>query len=116
NSNDRLIGTPTYSGNLTATYRMEVGRLGELSSRLSWSHTGQKASESADFRSTHVDKYGVMSAGLTLDLPDGQTSIALNGSNLLNRPYSLPAIFAGDSTRRYSAPPRTFSLEVRREF
>ena len=105
-----------YSGNLTATYRMDVGRLGELTSRLSWSYNGDKASDSVDFRSTHVDKYGVLGAGLTLNLPDGKTAIALNGSNLLNRTYFLTAIPAGDTTLRYFAPPRTFSLEVRREF
>jgi hypothetical protein len=116
NSNDRLIGTPAYSGNLTASYRMDLGSLGELTSRLSWSHNGQKASESADLRSTHIDKYGVMGAGLTLALPDGKTSIALNGSNLLNRTYFLTGIPLGDSTLRYFSPPRTFSLEVRREF
>jgi iron complex outermembrane recepter protein len=116
NPDDRLIGTPTYTGNLTATYRMDVGRFGELTSRLSWSHQGQKASDSADFRATHVDKYGTMGAGLTLALPDGKTRIALNGSNLTNRTYFLTGIFLGDSTLRYFAPPRTFSLELRREF
>jgi iron complex outermembrane receptor protein len=116
NSNDRLIGTPTYTGNLTAIYRMDLGRFGELSSRLSWAHNGQKASESADFRSTHIDKYGVMSGGLTLELPDGKTEIALNGSNLLNRTYFVTGIPTGDTTLRFFSPPRTFSLEVRREF
>jgi outer membrane receptor protein involved in Fe transport len=57
-----------------------------------------------------------MGAGLTLALPDGKTSIALNGSNLLNRTYFLTGIPLGDSTLRYFSPPRTFSLEVRREF
>ncbi len=116
NPDDPLIGTPAYTGNLTATYRMDAGRFGELTSRLSWSHNAQKASDSADFQSTHVDKYGVMGAGLTLALPDGKTSLALNASNLLNRTYFLTGIFVADTTLRYYAAPRTFSLEVRREF
>jgi iron complex outermembrane recepter protein len=116
NSNDRLIGTPTYSGSLTASYRMDVGRFGELSSRLTWSHQGQKASDSADNRSTHVNKYGTLSGGLSLALPDGKTEIALNGSNLLNREYFLTGISLGNTTLRYFAPPRQFSVEIRRDF
>ena len=116
NSNDRLIGTPTYSGNVTASYVTDLGRFGELGSRISWAHNGQKGSDSADNRSTHVNKYGTLSAGLSLALPDGKTEIALNGSNLLNREYFLTGIALGNTTLRYFAPPRNFSLEIRREF
>jgi iron complex outermembrane receptor protein len=115
-SNKRLIGAPTYSGTVTAIYAMQVGSFGDLSSRITWSHQGQKASDSVDFRATHVDKYGTLGAGLTLDLPDGKTQIALNGANLLNREYFVTGINAGDRALRFFAPPRTYSLELRREF
>jgi iron complex outermembrane receptor protein len=111
-----LIGTPTYSFNISAVHALDVGRLGTLSSRLSWSFTGDKSSDTIDFDSTHVDKVGTLGAGLTLALPDGKTSISLNGSNLLNRTYFLTGIELGATTQRFFAPPRQIGLEVRRQF
>jgi iron complex outermembrane receptor protein len=118
-SNVKLPNTPTYTFNVAAAYGFSLGDLGDVLTRVSWRHEGEKSSDVADPRFTRVSKHGTLGARIALTLADGQTEFALFGSNLLNREYFSNAIDLSGSlgtTLRYYAPPRNFGLELRRNF
>jgi iron complex outermembrane receptor protein len=114
--NNKLPNTPAYTGSIGATYTIPLGTLGDLRTRVGWTHTGEKASDVSDPHVNRSPKHGLLSGRIALEMADGQTTLAIFGSNLLNREYVANAIRGTSTTLQYFGPPRTFGLEVSRRF
>jgi iron complex outermembrane receptor protein len=111
--------TPTYTMTYGASYSLPLGTLGELRARLNWRHEGTRSSDTANTEFLRVGKHGTLSGRLSFELAGGTSSIALFGSNLLDREYFSNAIdlsALNGTAQRFYAPPRTFGLELRRRF
>ena len=96
---------------------MDTG-LGVLTPRISWYHQSETDFD-VDTDNLTQGTTGLLSARLGLELGDGQTEIALWGTNLLDREYTDTGIpfydgFAvGDV---FFGPPRFFGVELSRRF
>ena len=115
-SNVKLPNTPTYQFNVAAAYVFPLGSIGDLRTRIGWTHTGTKSSDVSDPHINRVAKHGVMNGRLALELSDGKTEIALFGNNLLDRTYFTNAVLGVTTSLRYYAPPRTYGIEINRKF
>jgi len=112
--NARLTGAPTYTGSVSVSYDMPLGRLGDLSSTFSWSYRGSKSNNPQN--SEFSNKVGLLSGRIGLDLPDGKTRIALFGSNLLDREYVANSLDIVRQTLQFFGPPRQVGVEITRSF
>jgi iron complex outermembrane recepter protein len=64
-------------------------------------------------------KNGELDASVTLALADGRTEVVVFGNNLLNREYFTNGVNLGDSlgiAYRFFNDPRTYGIEIRRQF
>jgi iron complex outermembrane recepter protein len=117
--NAKLPGTPALTMTYSATYTTPFLGLGDLRTTVRWFHEGKKGSDILDPHFTRVNKHGLLSGRVALELYDGKTEIAIVGKNLLNREYFANAIDITGSvgtTLRYYAPGRALSIELRRQF
>jgi len=115
----RLPNAPDYLASFAVSYAREVSGLGELSSRVQWTHRGEQANGVSDLREIRSSKYGLLDGRLALLLPDGKTEFAVFGTNLLNRTYVQNGLNVSDSVGlaiRFLGPPRMYGLELRRQF
>ena len=92
---------------------------GTLNAQLGWAFRGRTYNTLETQRSSRQGKYGLLDGRVVWTLPNGQTSIALWGSNLLDREYYGSAIDltggnspAGTNTK-YWGEPRRFGIEFR---
>ncbi len=119
NSNARLPGVPALTMTHTAAYTMPLGALGDLRTTLTWNHQGKKGSDVSDPDVTRINKRGLMSGRMSLELTDGLTELSVFGTNLFDREYFANAIDTLSSvgtTRRFYAPGRRLGIELRRRF
>jgi iron complex outermembrane receptor protein len=114
--NKKLPGTPTYTFNMGAAYTFALGNVGDLRTRVGWSHVGEKGSDVSDPHFNRSPKHGTLSSRISLQMADGVTEIALFGDNLLNRVYIANAVRGVTSSLQYYGAPRTFGLEINRKF
>ncbi len=115
----RQPGQPNYLMTFAVDYERAVSWLGEVSSRVQWTHRGQQANDPRDSRSIRSSKYGLMNASLSVELNDGKTELAIFGSNLLDRDYLSNGIDASDVFGQaviFQGQPRRYGLELRRRF
>ena len=118
-SNAKLPGTPALTMSYQAQYTTPFLNLGDLRTTLRWFHEGEKASDIDDPHITRVNKHGLLSGRMALELNDGVTELAIVGRNLLDREYFANGIDLTDSVGtvlRYYAPGRGLSVEFRRAF
>jgi iron complex outermembrane recepter protein len=115
-SNVKLPNTPAYTFNMSASYTLPVSTLGDLRTRVGWSHTGTKASDVSDPHFNRVKKHGVLSGRMAFEFSDGVTEVALFGDNLLDRRYLGNAVLGVSTALQFYAPPRTYGIEVSRQF
>ena len=89
-----------------------------LNAQLGWAFRGRTYNTLETQRSSRQGKYGLLDARLAWTLPNGQTSISLWGTNLLDRRYFFGAIdLTGGvnpafTNTKYWGEPRRFGLEV----
>jgi len=118
NSSLRINNTPAANGNLTATYTLPLGELGDLKTRASWYHRGRTTFGPVS-RTLDETKVGILSSRVTLAFADGKTEISLWGDNLLDREYLNDGLNFEDgfaSSLAYFGPPRMYGFEIRRKF
>ena len=96
-----------------------LGNGGTLNAQLGWAFRTRTYNTLETQRSSRQGKYGLMDGRVVWNLPNGQTSISLWGSNLLDREYYGAAIDltggaspAGTNTK-YWGEPRRFGIEFR---
>lgn len=96
-----------------------LGNGGTLNAQLGWAFRTRTYNTLETLRSSRQGKYGLMDGRVVWNLPNGQTSIALWGSNLLDRVYYGAAIdlTTGSSplgtNTKYWGEPRRFGIEFR---
>jgi outer membrane receptor protein involved in Fe transport len=118
-SDRRLLATPNYTGNAAALYTIPAGSLGDLRLRTEWTHRGASGTDVVDSPLLRKGKNGELDASITLALADGKTELVLFGNNLLDREYFTNGVNLGDSlgiAYRFFNDPRTYGVEVRRQF
>ena len=111
-------GSPvTYS--IALGQHRAFGDGGTLNAQLGWAFRGRTYNTLETQRSSRQGKYGLLDGRVIWTLPNGQTSIALWGTNLLDRVYYGGAIDltggaspAGTNTK-YWGEPRRFGIEFR---
>jgi len=114
-----LPNTPTYTMNLGVSYRLGLGRMGDLEARTDWTHIGRSGTDTQDSPELRKGKHGELDARVVWMLPDGVTELSVFGDNLLDREYLVNGINLGSSFGNalliYNEP-RTFGVELRRRF
>jgi iron complex outermembrane receptor protein len=116
---NRLPNTPTYTLHFGVGYTWPVGRASTLRLHADWTHIGSSGTDAADSRILRKGKHGELDATLTWMLSNGKTELVVFGNNLLNREYVANGIDFADSfghATRFYAAPRTYGLELRRQF
>jgi iron complex outermembrane receptor protein len=115
----RLPGVPSTTLNFAASYEFSIGRVGSLRLRGEWTHRGRSGTDVVNTRLLRRGKSGELDASLTLALIDGRTEVSIYAKNLLDRTYLVNGVSHGASygnATRYFNDPRSYGLEVRREF
>lgn len=116
---DEFFNLPNYTLNFSASYTLDTP-LGELTPWVSWYHQSKiHYAPDSDVDFAEQGKAGVLGARLTLALNDGDTEIALWGTNLLDRRYLSGVTNFNDGfavTDQYYAPPRMYGIEISRRF
>jgi iron complex outermembrane receptor protein len=115
----RLPNTPTYTLHFGLGYTRPIGRSSALRLHADWTHIGSSGTDVADSRILRKGKHGELAATLTWMLANGKTEVALFGNNLLDREYVANGIDFADSfghATRFYAAPRTYGIELRRQF
>ncbi len=110
------------------TYSLAVGNSrplangAALNAQLGWAFRGRTYNTLETQRSSRQGKYGLLDGRLQLTLPNGQTSISLWGTNLLDRTYFSSAIdLTGGvnptfTNTKYWGEPRRFGIEFSHRF
>jgi iron complex outermembrane receptor protein len=114
-----LPGVTPLTMDFAVNYSLPLFSLGDLRTRINWRHDAKTPSIVADPSFSRIPKHGVLGSMLTLDFKDGVTSLALFGTNLLDREYFVNVIdFSGSNgtAQYFFAPPRQYGLELRRKF
>ncbi len=114
--NNRLTGTPAYTGSVTVSYLLPLADFGDLRSTFTWSHEGKKESNGSNTEAIQSDKRGLLSGRVAFELADGKTIVSVFGNNILDREYVANGINAVRSGLLYFGAPRTFGIEVTRRF
>ena len=89
-----------------------LGNGGTLNAQLGWAFRGRTYNTLETQRSSRQGKYGLLDGRVVWTLPNGQTSIALWGSNLLDREYYGAAIDLTGGSRRPAPTPSTGASRV----
>jgi iron complex outermembrane receptor protein len=111
--------TPAVSFNLRAEYALDLASWGRLTPSLNWYHQGKTFQDARNTPGSRQPKFGLMSGRLEWQLPDGRTTLALFGRNLLDRRYISGSFDQRQLTGQdqiFYAPPRTYGLEITRSF
>jgi iron complex outermembrane receptor protein len=114
-----LLAVPNYTGNFAAAYTFPIGDLGDLRLRGEWSHRGASSTDVVDTRQLRKGKNGELDATIGFAMADGVTEVVLFGKNLLNRSYFVNGVSLASSfghTYRFFNDPRTYGIEIRRQF
>ncbi len=118
-SDRKFSNTPAASFNVRAEYAFDAGRWGRVSPSVGWYHQGKTFQDVRNTPGARQSKFGLLSAGLAWELPDGRTTIALFGRNLLDRRYitgSFDLRQQTGQTQIFYGRPRTYGLEITRRF
>ena len=106
------------------TYSIAIGRNqvmaggSSLNTQVGWAFRGRTFNTLETSRSSRQGKYGLLDARASWALPNGQTTVSLWGTNLLDRVYYPTAVdlSVGDSRSgtitRYWGEPRRFGVEI----
>jgi iron complex outermembrane recepter protein len=110
---------PNYTMNFGFDYERPLGWIGTLGLSSSWSVRGRLNPVIQAPDQLTVSKYGLLDGRVSLELPDGRTSIAAFGTNLLDRRYFNAGFSSAETFGfgvRFFGPPRFYGLELRRSF
>ncbi len=111
-------GSPTTFSIALGQHRT-FGDGGTLNAQLGWAFRGRIYNTLETLRSSRQGKYGLLDGRVVWTLPNGQTSIALWGTNLLDRVYYGSAIdltggaAPAGTNSKYWGEPRRFGIEFR---
>jgi iron complex outermembrane receptor protein len=107
---------PEWTGSLTASYEFQAGA-GSLTPSVQWTYTHDRWSAFTQFPAEHLDSYSVVNANLNFKPTDGNWSVALWATNLLDEEYvisslTVPPLFSFAS---FGAP-RQYGVDIKFDF
>jgi iron complex outermembrane receptor protein len=117
--NRDLPASPNYTMNFSAAYQIPMGSMGDLRLRTEWAHRGASSTDVVNTRELRKGKNGELDATIGFAFADGVTEISLFGKNLLDREYFANGVSLGTSfghAYRFFNDPRTYGIELRRQF
>jgi iron complex outermembrane receptor protein len=115
----RLLGVANYTMNFAAAYQFALGGFGDLRLRAEWLHRGASGTDVVESRVLRRGKNGELDGQITWSMADGFTELSLFGKNLLDREFFTNGVSLGESFGhgyRFYNDPRTYGLEIRRQF
>ncbi len=89
-----------------------------LNAQVGWSGRGRTYNTLETLDSSRQKAYGLLDARVVWTLPDGRTSVAVWGANLLDKEYFPSAVdlSATGANTRYWGPPASYAIEITRRF
>ena len=121
-SDSEIVRGAPYTYSLHGAYTRGFDSIGTVATGVGWSFRGRQYNTLETQRSSRQGKYGVLDARMTWELPNGQTSVSLWGTNLLDREYYFGAVdlsgggLPSGTVSKYYATPRRYGLELRHDF
>lgn len=106
----KLVMVPEFTLNLAATYDMELGDLGSLSWRLSYSAIDETVGD--DFNSVELDAYELYNFSVAFLSVSEQLKISLFGRNLRDEVYYSVGVNLLGAKNNFLTPPRTYGVEL----
>jgi iron complex outermembrane recepter protein len=118
-SDREFSNTPPFSLNARAEYAFDIGAWGRVIPSIQWYHQADTFQDVRNTPGARQSKFGLLSGRLAWELPDGRTTVALFGRNLLDRRYITGSFDFTDqfaSTQVFYGRPRTYGVEMIRTF
>jgi iron complex outermembrane receptor protein len=108
--------SPEWTGSLTATYDFSA-EAGAFTPSVQWTYTDERWAAFTQFPAEHLDSYSVVNANLNFKPNNGNWSVALWATNLLDEDYvisslTVPPLFSFAS---FGAP-RQYGVDVKFDF
>lgn len=114
---------PNFKAAIGAQYRVELGdRLGTITPRLDFNYIARQQQATVNVPQSWNPGYGLLNGRISWALPSGDTTISLEGNNLLDkyygivRTYSYPPAGTGNDSTIDPGPPRMVAISLRRTF
>jgi iron complex outermembrane receptor protein len=114
---------PAFKAAIGAQYRIDLGdRIGSITPRLDFNYIARQQERAINIPQSWNPGYGLLNARITWSNAAGDTSVALEGSNLLDKYYAIVSSYnyPPSSSSLYSAmnpgPPRMVAVNIRRSF
>lgn len=111
----QLVRAPKWTYAFAATYDLDLGEGGDVSTNVSYTYNGRTAMNDAN--TYFVPAFHLLDANVTwTPAANRNLKISLWGKNLTNRTYALTGTVTGFFTDLYQALPRTYGAEVSYRF
>lgn len=109
-----LVRVPEWNRALSLTYDLPLGDVGLVTFRGSYNYTDERAG--SETNSFYLDQYETYNASITYVDPSDSIKVSLFGKNLKDKYYAPLGFFTSLFELEYTAPPRTWGLEVSYEY
>ncbi|MDR2214902.1 MAG: TonB-dependent receptor [Nevskiaceae bacterium] len=114
---------PAFKAAIGAQYRFDLaGNGGSITPRVDFNYVGRQQQRAINFPTTWNGGRGLLNARLTWMNADDDTSVSLEGNNLLDRyygiitAYNFPPVASQANATINPGPPRTIAVTVRKQF
>ena len=98
---NRLVNAPEWSLALGAAYSMNLGRAGEVTTRLDWSWQDEQYNDAVNSPEIRQSAYQLMSASIMWRDPDDRWRVTLASRNLLDETYLVTGNSAFETAASY---------------
>ena len=121
-SDTELVRGPPYTLTIAVGKHHTFAGGSSLNAQVGWSGRGRTYNTLETVDSSRQKAYGLLDARVVWTLPDGRTSVAVWGANLLDKEYYPSAVdlSAGSAptgaNTRYWGPPASYAIEITRRF
>jgi iron complex outermembrane receptor protein len=113
---------PAFKGATGLQYKFELGNWGSLTPRVDYSYIMRQQQQAINLPQTWNPGYGLLNAHMSWALPLKDTTISVQGTNLLDKYYAIVKTysFPPNSNSNYAGidpgPPRMVAISVRKTF
>jgi iron complex outermembrane receptor protein len=114
---------PAFKGAAGLQYKFDLGdRLGSITPRVDYQYIMRQQQRAQNLPQTWNPGYGLMNAHISWALPVKDTTVSLEGTNLLNKYYAIVSTYSYPPVSSYNyagidpGPPRMVAISVRKTF
>jgi iron complex outermembrane receptor protein len=91
-SDTEFLGNAPYTYSVSFAQEFNTNNLGSITAGTGWSYRGRTYNTLERYRASRQGKYGILDARIRWDLPNGNTSVSIWGTNLGGREYYRAAL------------------------